>query len=124
MMALKNHEGIERQLLRLGSQQPKCLQPCRKTPGETKIEIDRRRIRSRMVKLRQQIAGFLPAREAKRAGLPTPRVLAVSSPSKRVWIVEIGTFEEREKGEAARKKFATKDTAVVRSRVPTPSKPS
>jgi GTP-binding protein HflX len=36
-------------------------------PGETKIEIDRRRIRSRMVKLRQQIAGFLPAREAKRA---------------------------------------------------------
>ena len=36
-------------------------------PGETKIEIDRRRIRSRMVKLRQQIAAFLPAREAKRA---------------------------------------------------------
>jgi GTP-binding protein HflX len=36
-------------------------------PGETKIEIDRRRIRSRMVKLRAQIAGFLPAREAKRA---------------------------------------------------------
>jgi len=64
------------------------------------------------------------AREAKRAGLPTPRVLAVSSPSKRVWIVEIGTFEQRETGEAARKKFATKDTAVVRSRVPTPSKRS
>jgi GTP-binding protein HflX len=36
-------------------------------PGETKIEIDRRRIRSRMVKLRQQIAGFTPARDAKRA---------------------------------------------------------
>jgi hypothetical protein len=42
------------------------------------------------------------AREAKRAGLPTPRVLAVSSPSKRVWIVEIGTFNQREQGEAAR----------------------
>ena len=64
------------------------------------------------------------AREAKRAGLPTPRVLAVSSPSKRVWIVEIGTFNQREQGEAARKKFATKDTAVVRSRVPVPSKRS
>jgi hypothetical protein len=64
------------------------------------------------------------AREAKRAGLPTPRVLAVSSPSKRVWIVEIGTFNQREQGEAARKKFATKDTAVVRSRVPAPSKRS
>lgn len=36
-------------------------------PGETKIEIDRRRIRTRMAKLRQQIAGFQPAREAKRA---------------------------------------------------------
>jgi hypothetical protein len=64
------------------------------------------------------------AREAKRAGLQTPRVLAVSSPSKRVWIVEIGTFNQREQGEAARKKFATKDTAVVRSRVPVPSKRS
>ena len=64
------------------------------------------------------------AREAKRAGLQTPRVLAVSSPSKRVWIVEIGTFDQREQGEAARKKFATKDTAVVRSRVPVPSKRS
>ncbi|NBQ14346.1 MAG: hypothetical protein EBU31_06980 [Proteobacteria bacterium] len=64
------------------------------------------------------------AREAKRAGLQTPRVLAVSSPSKRVWIVEIGTFDQREQGESARKKFATKDTAVVRSRVPVPSKRS
>ncbi|MEN2737268.1 GTPase HflX [Microbacterium sp. X-17] len=36
-------------------------------PGETKIELDRRRIHSRMAKLRKQIAGFKPAREAKRA---------------------------------------------------------
>lgn len=36
-------------------------------PGETKIELDRRRIHSRMAKLRKQIAGFEPAREAKRA---------------------------------------------------------
>lgn len=36
-------------------------------PGETKIELDRRRIHARMAKLRRQIAGFAPAREAKRA---------------------------------------------------------
>ncbi|MFM6975147.1 MAG: GTPase HflX [Agromyces sp.] len=36
-------------------------------PGETKIELDRRRIHTRMAKLRRQIAGFKPAREAKRA---------------------------------------------------------
>lgn len=36
-------------------------------PGETKIELDRRRINTRMAKLRRQIKGFAPAREAKRA---------------------------------------------------------
>lgn len=36
-------------------------------PGETKIELDRRRIHSRMARLRKQIASFAPAREANRA---------------------------------------------------------
>ena len=36
-------------------------------PGETKIELDRRRIHTRMAKLRKQIAEMKPAREAKRA---------------------------------------------------------
>lgn len=36
-------------------------------PGETKIELDRRRIRTRMAQLRRQIRDFEPAREAKRA---------------------------------------------------------
>jgi GTP-binding protein HflX len=36
-------------------------------PGETKIELDRRRIHTRMSRLRKQIKGFAPAREAKRA---------------------------------------------------------
>lgn len=36
-------------------------------PGETKIELDRRRINSRMAKLRKQISAMKPAREAKRA---------------------------------------------------------
>lgn len=36
-------------------------------PGETKIELDRRRINTRMAKLRKQIAAMKPARETKRA---------------------------------------------------------
>ncbi|MGI6878610.1 GTPase HflX [Microbacterium sp. gxy059] len=36
-------------------------------PGETKIELDRRRIRTRMALLRRQIREFAPAREAKRS---------------------------------------------------------
>ncbi|AZS43388.1 MULTISPECIES: GTPase HflX [Microbacterium] len=36
-------------------------------PGETKIELDRRRIRTRMAMLRRQIRDYKPAREAKRA---------------------------------------------------------
>ncbi|MFD0759650.1 GTPase HflX [Arthrobacter ulcerisalmonis] len=36
-------------------------------PGETKIELDRRRIRTRMAKLRREIAAMKPARDTKRA---------------------------------------------------------
>src|SRR6187431_2447908 len=36
-------------------------------PGETKIELDRRRIHTRMAKLRKSITAMKPAREAKRA---------------------------------------------------------
>ncbi|WP_285726410.1 GTPase HflX [Psychromicrobium xiongbiense] len=36
-------------------------------PGETKIELDRRRIRTRMAKLRRDIVAMKPARETKRA---------------------------------------------------------
>ncbi len=36
-------------------------------PGETKIELDRRRINTRMAKLRKQIVAMKPARETKRA---------------------------------------------------------
>ena len=62
------------------------------------------------------------AKEAKRAGLPTPRVLAMSAPDKRVWIVEIGTFKDRSAADAARKKISTADAAVAHSRVPSPRK--
>ncbi|KQU00522.1 GTPase HflX [Sanguibacter sp. Leaf3] len=36
-------------------------------PGETKIELDRRRIRNRMAKLRREIAAMAPSRETKRS---------------------------------------------------------
>ncbi len=36
-------------------------------PGETKIEMDRRRIRNRMARLRTQIAGMAPARAERRS---------------------------------------------------------
>ena len=47
-------------------------------PGETKIELDRRRIRSRMAKLRRQIKDFRPAREAKRANRTRHQVPSVA----------------------------------------------
>ncbi len=47
-------------------------------PGETKIELDRRRINTRMAKLRKQIAAMKPAREVKRANRKRNSVPAVA----------------------------------------------
>ena len=47
-------------------------------PGETKIELDRRRIRTRMAKLRREIAGMKPARETKRANRKRNEVPSVA----------------------------------------------
>ena len=47
-------------------------------PGETKIELDRRRIRTRMAKLRKDIAAMKPARETKRANRRRNRVPSVA----------------------------------------------
>ncbi|GGK82582.1 GTPase HflX [Sphaerisporangium melleum] len=47
-------------------------------PGETKIELDRRRIRERMAKLRRQISGMSTARETMRAGRTRREVPAVA----------------------------------------------
>ena len=47
-------------------------------PGETKIELDRRRINTRMAKLRKQIAAMKPARETKRATRKKNAVPAVA----------------------------------------------
>lgn len=47
-------------------------------PGETKIELDRRRINTRMAKLRKQIKEMKPAREAKRATRERNQIPAVA----------------------------------------------
>jgi len=47
-------------------------------PGETKIELDRRRINTRMARLRKQIAGMKPARDTKRANRKRNQVPSVA----------------------------------------------
>ena len=47
-------------------------------PGETKIELDRRRINIRMAKLRKQISGMKPARETKRANRKRHQIPSVA----------------------------------------------
>ncbi|APX34458.1 GTPase HflX [Brachybacterium sp. P6-10-X1] len=47
-------------------------------PGETKIELDRRRIRDRMAKLRRQIAAMTPGRDTQRADRKRNQVPAVA----------------------------------------------
>ncbi|MFI7614012.1 GTPase HflX [Nonomuraea terrae] len=47
-------------------------------PGETKIELDRRRIRERMAKLRRQIGGMSTARDTKRHARQRREVPAVA----------------------------------------------
>jgi GTP-binding protein HflX len=47
-------------------------------PGETKIEMDRRRINTRISKLKRQIADMKPAREAKRANRNRTEIPAVA----------------------------------------------
>jgi len=47
-------------------------------PGETKMELDRRRIRTRMAKLRRQIAQMAPARQTRRGGRHAGHVPSVA----------------------------------------------
>lgn len=56
-------------------------------PGETKIELDRRRIRTRMAKLRREIAAMRPARSTRRAsrrrhGVPGVAVVGYTNAGK------------------------------------------
>jgi GTP-binding protein HflX len=85
-------------------------------PGETKIELDRRRIHTRMAKLRKQIKGFGPARSAKRANrerfsIPSVAITGYTNAGKSSLLNRIthaGVLVENAL-------FATLDTAVRRA---------
>lgn len=86
-------------------------------PGETKIEMDRRVIRTRIARLRRQIAHMAPARDVKRGsrrrfGLPTIAVVGYTNAGKSSLINRL--TGSRELVENAL--FATLDTAVRRAR--------
>ncbi len=88
-------------------------------PGETKIELDRRRINTRMAKLRKQIKGFAPAREAKRANrdrfdVPSVAITGYTNAGKSSLLNRIthaGVLVENAL-------FATLDTSVRRNTTP------
>jgi len=88
-------------------------------PGETKIELDRRRIHTRMAKLRRQIRGFAPARQAKRANrdrnaVPSVAIAGYTNAGKSSLLNRLtraGVLVENAL-------FATLDPTVRRSRTP------
>jgi len=56
------------------------------------------------------------AKDAKRAKLPTPKVVRIPSSDARAWVVEVGSFSSKDDAEAARKRISLADSAVVKSR--------
>ncbi len=88
-------------------------------PGETKIELDRRRIHQRMARLRRQIKGFAPARKAKRANrdryeVPSVAIAGYTNAGKSTLLNRIthaGVLVENAL-------FATLDPTVRRSQTP------
>lgn len=82
-------------------------------PGETKMELDRRKIHTRMAKLRKQIAGFAPAREAKRANrkrgeVPSVAIAGYTNAGKSSLLNRLTGTQELVQNQL----FATLDTAV------------
>jgi len=88
-------------------------------PGETKIELDRRRIHSRMAKLRREIIDMAPARAVKRQnrdrnGVPSVAIAGYTNAGKSSLLNRItraGALVENAL-------FATLDTTVRRTETP------
>ncbi|WP_140444379.1 MULTISPECIES: GTPase HflX [unclassified Bifidobacterium] len=86
-------------------------------PGETKIEMDRRVIRTRIARLRRQIREMAPAREVKRGsrrryGLPTIAVVGYTNAGKSSLTNRLTGSSELVENAL----FATLDTAVRRAK--------
>lgn len=82
-------------------------------PGETKMELDRRKIHTRMSKLRKQIQGFGPARETKRANrkrgeVPSVAIVGYTNAGKSSLLNRLTGTQELVQNQL----FATLDTAV------------
>ncbi|WP_084100375.1 GTPase HflX [Demequina sp. NBRC 110051] len=86
-------------------------------PGETKIELDRRRIRTRMAQLRRQIKAMAPAREVRRSNrtaLPNVAIVGYTNAGKSSLLNRVtgaGVLVENAL-------FATLDPTVRRSSTP------
>ena len=86
-------------------------------PGETKIELDRRRIRNRMAQLRREIKGMAPARAVrrdKRLAMPNVAIVGYTNAGKSSLLNRItgaGVLVENAL-------FATLDPTVRRSQTP------
>lgn len=88
-------------------------------PGETKIELDRRRIRTRMAKLRREIAAMAPSRETRRSSrrrhaVPSVAIVGYTNAGKSSLLNRLtgaGVLVENAL-------FATLDPTVRRARTP------
>lgn len=86
-------------------------------PGETKIELDRRRIRTRMAQLRRQIRGMEPARQVRREtrlAMPNVAIVGYTNAGKSSLLNRLtgaGVLVQNAL-------FATLDPTVRRSRTP------
>lgn len=88
-------------------------------PGETKIELDRRRIHTRMAKLKRQIAAMAPTRETKRAmrkkgSVPSVAIAGYTNAGKSSLLNRLTGSQELVQNQL----FATLDTAVRGSVTP------
>lgn len=85
-------------------------------PGETKMELDRRKIHTRMAKLRKQIVEMGPAREAKRANrkraeVPSVAIAGYTNAGKSSLLNRLIDSQELVQNQL----FATLDTAIRHS---------
>lgn len=88
-------------------------------PGETKMELDRRKIHSRMAKLKREIAAMAPARETKRAQrkrgkVPSVAVAGYTNAGKSSLVNRLTGAAELVQNQL----FATLDTAIRSSVTP------